>query len=115
MKYESCLHYELCSEFEGTDNWAKCEYFADKDLYIKLPCRIGAEVYAIAEPCSSCEYYNEPMKEEFIERCRSCEKREIITIAFDSTLIDEFGKTVFLARQEAAAALGKSGAGESTI
>lgn len=69
------------------------------------PCKVGDTVYCIAELCGNCECFNEPMREEFIETCRNCEKKEIITCAFDYELIAEFGKTVFCTREEAEAAL----------
>lgn len=97
MKCENCLHYETCGlytydallvrtvyykerDLEDVEN--RCSNFADKDLYIKLPCKVGTKVYALATPCD-------------------CEKREIAEFTFDIELIDEFGKAVFLTREDA--------------
>ena len=109
MKCENCLHYESCKSMvkviERTTMYSiamrVCNNFADKDLYIKLPCKVGTKVYALATPCGGCEFANVPMQEEFIEICQKCEKREIIECTFDNELIDEFGKTVFLTREDA--------------
>lgn len=68
---------------------------------IVLPVEIGVKVWCLAQPCGGCHCYNEPMKEEFIEICRSCDKWEIIECDFDYDLISEFGKTVFATREEA--------------
>ena len=63
--------------------------------------KIGETVYCIAQPCGGCACFNEPMKEEFIEMCRKCDKYEIIECDFDYDLIPEFGKTVFNDREAA--------------
>ena len=47
MKCENCLHCEMCTfarQYRGVD---KCPDFADKDLYVKLPCKVGDEVWVI--------------------------------------------------------------------
>ena len=128
MKCENCLHYETCGlytydvlldrtvyykerDLEDVEN--RCSNFADKDLYIKLsckvgtkdlyiklPCKIGTKVYALATPCGGCEHYNLSL-EQSLKICRNCEKREIAECTFDIELIDEFGKTVFLTREDA--------------
>ena len=109
MKCENCLHYEACKSMvkviESTTMYSiamrVCNNFADKDLYIKFPCKVGTKVYAIGTPCGDCEFVNVPMQEEVIEICQKCEKREIIECEFANELIDEFGKTVFLTREDA--------------
>ena len=66
MKCENCFHYEACKSMvkviERTTMYSiamrVCNNFADKDLYIKLPCKIGTKVYALATPCGDCEHYN---------------------------------------------------------
>lgn len=74
---------------------------------IVLPAEIGVNVWCLAQPCGGCACYNEPMKEEFIEACRNCDKWEIIECDFDYDLIPEFGETVFATREEAEQALSK--------
>jgi len=108
MKCENCLHYESCKSMvkviERTTMYSiamrVCNNFADKDLYIKLPCKVGTKVYALATPCGGCEHYNLSL-EQSLKICRNCEKREIAECTFDNELIDEFGKTVFLTREDA--------------
>lgn len=108
MKCENCLHYEACKSMVSVIERATmysiamrvCNNYADKDLYIKLPCKVGTKVYAIATPCGGCEHYNLSL-EQSLKICRNCEKREIAECTFDNELIDEFGKTVFLTREDA--------------
>lgn len=101
MTCKDCVHYKPCF-YANIDN---CEYFKDKSKFIELPCKVGDKVWCIGTPCGGCECYNEIMKEEFIEKCRKCEKAEIIECKFDYDLIGEFGKTVFLTREAAETAL----------
>lgn len=100
MKCENCLHYGVCTFAKQYETVDKCTDFADKDLYIKLPCKIGTKVYAIATPCGVCKYNNLSF-EETLKSCRDCQKREIIECEFDYDLLHEFGKTVFLTREDA--------------
>lgn len=100
MKCENCLHYGVCTFAKQYETVDKCPDFADKDLYVKLPCKVGTKVYALATPCGGCEHYNLSF-EQSIKICRNCEKREIAEFTFDIELIDEFGKAVFLTREDA--------------
>lgn len=70
-----------------------------------LPYALGSKVYCLGQPCGGCECYNEPMTEEFIERCRKCDKWEIGECEFDYELIPEWGKYVFPTREQAEEAL----------
>lgn len=100
MKCENCLHCEVCMfarQYRGVN---KCPDFADNDLCIKLPCKVGTKVYAIATPCGGCKYNNLSF-EETLKSCRDCQKREIIECEFDYDLLHEFGETVFPTRAEA--------------
>lgn len=47
MKCENCLHYGVCTFAKQYETVDKCPDFADKDLYIKLPCKAGDEVWVI--------------------------------------------------------------------
>ena len=105
-EHEEKQFKSLMSDYvEGLRLLAEYEDLEEQGLLIRLPCKIGVPVYCIAEPCGGCEYLNETMREEFIEMCLNCERKEIITCVFDYDLIGEFGKTVFLTCEEAEAAL----------
>lgn len=47
MKCENCIHYEACLPFYENIKMKLCDMFEDKDLYIKLPCKVGDKVYTI--------------------------------------------------------------------
>ena len=47
MKCENCLHYGVCTFAKQYETVDKCPEFADKDLYIKLPCKVGDTVWVI--------------------------------------------------------------------
>ena len=47
MRCENCLHYGVCTFAKQYETVDKCPDFADKDLYIKLPCKVGDEVWVI--------------------------------------------------------------------
>ena len=66
MKCENCLHCEVCTFARQYRGVVKCPDYADKDLYIKLPCKVGiAETHKAA-----IEYYGEEMQEnQCIEEC----------------------------------------------
>ena len=55
MKCENCLRYEACKSMVSVIERATmysiamrvCNNYADKDLYIKLPCKVGDTVWVI--------------------------------------------------------------------
>lgn len=106
MKCENCIHYEACLPFYENIKMKLCDMFEDKDLYIKLPCKIGTEVFGVSTPCGGCEHYNNSLKEA-LNTCRCCNKKEVINFGFSYDCMGEFGKTVFLTKEEAEAALKK--------
>lgn len=74
MRCENCLHYESCKSMvkviERTTMYSiamrVCNNFADKDLYIKLPCKAGTSEINKA----AIEYYGAEVQEnQCIEEC----------------------------------------------
>ena len=63
MTCKDCIHYEACKSIYLSMGFAvgepqeqegdPCEHFADKSLYIKLPCKVGDELIIIGE-CGAC-------------------------------------------------------------
>ena len=108
MKCENCLHYEACKSMVSVIERATmysiamrvCNNYADKDLYIKLPGRIGTKVYAIATHCGGC-VHNTLSLEQSLTICLKCDRREIAKCTFDNDLIAEFGNTRFLTPEDA--------------
>jgi hypothetical protein len=73
---------------------------ADGRLVV-LPCKAGTRVWVIGQDCDLCH----DMHTE--EPCLfgDCEYRKVIESVFLPGMTDEFGKTVFLSREEAEKAL----------
>jgi cytochrome c556 len=89
----------LQAENEQLQELAKAK--ADGRLVV-LPCNVGTRVWVIGQDCDLChDMYTE-------EPCLfgDCEYRKVIESVFLPGMIDEFGKTVFLSREEAEKALG---------
>ena len=70
-----------------------------------LPCKVGTRVWVIGQNCDLCRdmYAEEPCL------FGSCEYKEVFESVFGYGMIDNFGKTVFLTREEAEEALENEG------
>ena len=102
---KDCLHYEACKRFNeirtnvineskrGAENL--CELYADKSRFVELPCKVGDTVlwYSIS---------GEIIEAKIIKNgfCAKIENGFEYDVGYD-----EIGKTVFLTREEAEAAL----------
>ena len=53
--------YEDCTEKEYFAYADDCDYYADKDLYLPLPCKRGTKLYRVTYP-----YRSEPKVTEFV-------------------------------------------------
>ena len=97
---ENCLHCEVCifaRQYRGVD---KCPDFADKDLYIKLPCKLNLpeELY---------RYMFDDNYQAFAIKCKVVKitgygfilKHPIDGREWEYTY-DRIGKTVFLTKEE---------------
>lgn len=100
------LLFKIAEEKDCPQPHEVADYLLENGVIV-LPVAVGVNVWCLAQPCGGCSCYNEPMKEEFVEVCRNCDKWEIIECDFDYELISEFGKTVFPTKEEAEQALGK--------
>lgn len=116
MKCENCLHYEACGlytydvlldrtvyykerDLEDVEN--RCFNFADKDLYIKLPCKLNLpeELY---------RYMFDDDRQAVVVKCKVVKitgygfilKHPIDGREWEYTY-DRIGKTVFLTREDA--------------
>ena len=90
-----------------------CEYedLEEQGLLLRLPCAVGSTVYLICSRYSECSKY----KERFDEySCQGCEEYECdshkeyyihinhsVSIEWIVRNLNNFGKTVFLTREEA--------------
>jgi len=79
-------------------------------LLLRLPCKIGTTVYSIdrqiwidEKGCKDCVYYAVDGSCDYEEEHPACTK--VYETKFKFNMCDEFGKTVFLTREEAEQAL----------
>ena len=97
-----------------------CEDFSDRSEWVHLPCKVGSIVYRLNnivdfDFCNECESFYKggvsdfPCCEKTKNGFRHCKCVEIIERVADKDFIcyffDDFGKTVFLTREEAKKAL----------
>lgn len=85
--------------------WEEYEKLKEQGRLIELPCEVGDTVYEILPPCDDtllCETF----QKFFISRCVNKECGHYIQIKqFRIELLEKFGNTVFLTKEEAEAKL----------
>lgn len=101
MKCENCLHYGVCTFAKQHETVDKCPDFADKDLYVKLPCKLNLpeELYKYM--------FGDDLQAVVV-------KRKVVKITGYGFILkhpidgreweytyDRIGKTVFLTREDA--------------
>lgn len=85
MTCKECIHYEVCSTPGLT-----CNQFKDKAKTIFLPCPIGSPIYVIVTKRPKADF---PVF--------SFVKNSKLSYYNLERVLEEFGKTVFLTREEA--------------
>ena len=122
MLCNSCLHYKSCAKHYTEEQLSmlngSCNTFTDRSQWFHLPCKIGDELYFVANntnACSDCDGYDQydhyclstHTNYPFIANKPICNKQfmeiseklaDLITIAKN---LKNIGKTVFLTREEA--------------
>lgn len=98
---KDCIHYDVCIRIRYPSMYGltgeDCEEFKNKSRFIQLPCKVGDEVYVPA-------VWAERLIRFVIVRCEIYAEEIIFTDDSDNEYhIEDFGKTVFLAREEAEA------------
>lgn len=106
-----CIHFNVCPRAEHIENYklnGECEHFKDVDLVVVLPCRFGDTMYDIGEfvNCVPCpELYEDRVGFITIMQRKNGE------MYFDIECVEcdynDFGKTIFFAKEEAEQALSK--------
>ena len=122
MTCKDCLHYPVCKVIEvGTID---CNHFKDKSRIVELPCNEGDTVYKIdshpwESECGECEHFMpggfgdpcECLKTEYGNKAPECRTIKEYKFGLRDILNaigwGDFGKTVFLTREEAEEALRK--------
>lgn len=107
MKCENCLHYGVCTFAKQYETVDKCPGFADKDLYIKLPCKLNLpeELY---------RYMFDDDRQAVVVKCKVVKitgygfilKHPIDGREWEYTY-DRIGKTVFLTKEDVEKKLGE--------
>ena len=107
MTCNNCIHYDVCEALYQGNGIPKvspihCGVFKDKSRYIELPCAVGDVVYniyghevTITEIVILMDRYG-PISFKFEGRYKL--KNSLCCYNFDDY---EFGKTVFLTKEEA--------------
>lgn len=107
------MHNKVCSTYVYVgDDGEACTYFANQSQYIKLPCKVGDTVYVIDDRCGIVKCIVNEMHlgvnqevygDLFYYEQKADESPELVDVFdFDE---NDFGKTVFLIREEAEKAL----------
>ena len=86
----------------------------EQGLLLKLPCKVGDTVYIIDKRYTKCSLYDEEYSESSCWNCdKECDskmycvvvKRYVGTLEWVVSRLKNFGKTVFLTKEEAEKAL----------
>jgi hypothetical protein len=107
---KDCIHNVICSadayfkEREGAE--AACVHFKPKSRYIELPCAVGVKVYFAGFDSGEC------LNGSLVSYCLDA-AHLWFNCHYDCGLnywhpIEDFGKTVFLTKEEAEKALERS-------
>lgn len=108
---KDCIHYEVCA-IEVVINTAingNCKFFKDKSKIIKLPCKVGDEIYEICERRKNGEWRKVIVKRIIDSFEYGAEDVGIIHCGTTiSVFTSDLNKTVFLTKDEAEQALRES-------
>ena len=94
MTCKDCVHDELCDWNRGYSCYftlfgaENCRYYKPKSRFVELPCEVGQKVWFIDQERISFHY-------EWV----------VGETYFSLSMLNDFGKTVFLSREEAEKAL----------
>ena len=102
---KDCLHYELCNELNGVEYPGTCDYFfKDKNKFLELPCSAGDTLYDIYEAVNNVGFEDGVIKELKVPEIHiNLDKRNRPWLIISNYMFafEDFGKTVFLTREEA--------------
>ena len=123
MTCKDCVHYDICLGAYEDYLYEICDSFKDKSKFIELPCSVGDIVYKIhyiRKACNDCNSYSDfygtdPICDENKilfpnindNKKNICHKHHLKISEYKADLIwiiwqlDQFGKSVFLTREEA--------------
>lgn len=87
---KDCLHVDVCKNRDIFGDMPICKHFKDRTRFVELPCKIGEELYRI-----------KTVRGKKIVTETQLNQNTFWRIVFGG----EYGKTVFLTREEAERAL----------
>jgi hypothetical protein len=115
MTGKECVHYERCKwnadtlrdagllvDFTDDDELAseRCIFFKNKANFVELPCKLGSEIYMlVTRHTKSFAFDNGKMVMR--ENQHTIVKKTTFTKSNFFKVIEQFGKTVFLTKEEA--------------
>ena len=128
---KECIHEKVCRtrEFPSIEEILKdgCQHFKNKSLFVELPCKVGDVVYVITEkhPCYACMCVDDFCHKHCTVKDKSklvVKEAKVYYFLFQKSIntlqvevakaihlvmhflhfsIEDFGKTVFLTKEEA--------------
>ena len=117
---KDCVHYEVCKDYvesvldglqynDSQMNGDDCEFFKDRSRFVELPCKVGDTVFVVEEIAEE-----RKIIKDHVETIGIGYYADGVNIyQFDGIKTDgyfeDFGKTVFLTREEAEQALRERG------
>ena len=116
MLCKDCVHYEVCKDYvesaldglqynDSQMNGDDCEFFKDRSRFVELPCKVGDTVFVVEEIAEE-----RKIIKDHVETIGIGYYADGVNIyQFDGIKTDgyfeDFGKNVFLTREEAEQAL----------
>lgn len=99
-----CFHRDVCSDKDYlTEN--RCPNYVDKSLCVVLPCKVGGTVYFVGPyEVAEMRVGNVFPAGRFVKG-KLCNAYLVTDCTYQCVTFADFGKTVFLTREEAEAAL----------
>ena len=109
MNCKNCFHYNVCEARANlgdiTENAEGCKNFIDSSRVIVPPCEVGDKIFFIVN-MSEHLAFNDFVTDDTVTKIGVTTKGILHEKGVDFT---DFGKTVFLTREEAEAALKERG------
>lgn len=109
-KCENCIHNEVCDREVGY-GYAECPHHKDKSLFVEIPCKVGDTVY-ISDFAEVMEAFVSNIQMFYNYLTKEIEKVVDLRIIGNFSIhknFNDFGKTVFLTKEDAEAKLEELG------
>ena len=100
---KECIHYGLCTL--TYDDYSNCPYFKPKSRFVELPCEVGSEIYMLVTRKTHSFELDENKRMLKVKNQHTFIKETYFTKLNFWKVLEDFGKTVFLSREEAENAL----------